>query len=330
MSKQVDARLADADPARGVPIGAGDADAVLRRAAADITAYPVAVADRPSRRAVLAVALAVVVVVAAAVALALPGRRPAPGPPPVQSPSGAATVQRPSGSASEPVRGSAGCLADLADRIVPAKYDGAPGRYEHLSVRTEDGITKEATGTPAAVTASWELDVQLWSAADGSGRRVADRSTAQYPDEASRAYFEAHPDALGPEHEDQTFGPAERPLRRLPAANPAAMAEELYRPREAGPSAALAGVADLNQERILDPEHRAALLRFLAATEGVTCGGEHQTEAGRGLVVSAPSGDNGAESLLFDTGTGELKAAGPGPGRWTTFYLGRGYTDRTS
>lgn len=178
--------------------------------------------------------------------------------------------------------------------------------------------------------------MKRWSAADGSGRRVADRGPVQYRDEVSRAFFAAHPNMLRAAREDHTFAVGENELRPVPRAEPSAMAEQLYQPRENGPSAALVGVADLNAARILDAAHRAAVLRFLATTDGVTCAGETQTDAGAGLLVTAPigqgphpTGDNGSEALLFDTRTGELMASGTGPGRWTTVYLNRGYTDQT-
>jgi hypothetical protein len=229
------------------------------------------------------------------------------------------------------------CLAALADHVAPAPYDGGSGRYEYLHLRSMGGITSEVPGKTTFATATWEVDVKLWSAADGSGRRVADRGPVRYPDKASRTFFTTHPDALGTGHEDGTFAAGERELHKLPEAEPAAMAEQLYEPRENGPSAALVGVADLNAARVLDAPHRVAVLRFLAATDGVTCAGEMQTEVGTGLLVTAqvgqgpqPSpGDNGSETLLFDTRTGELIAAGTGPGRWTTVYLDRGYTEKT-
>ncbi|MEV8517335.1 hypothetical protein [Dactylosporangium sp. NPDC051484] len=321
MNKQIRVLLEHADPARGVVVGPGDAEAVLGRAATDITAYEEVPPRRPTRRALLAAAVAVAVVVGA-VTIALSGRRPVPGPMP-----GAPAVQ---GSS------AASCLAVLADQIAPAPYDGVAGRYEYLHTRSMGGFTSEVPGKTTFATASWELEVRLWSAADGSGRRVADRGPVRYPDEASRTFFAAHPDGLGPAHEDRTFAADEHTPRPLPAAEPAAMAEQLYQPRGNGPSAALVGVADLNAARVLDRAHRAAVLRFLAATDGVTCAGQTQTEAGAGLLVTAPIGqgqhpslgDDGSQVLLFDARTGELMAAGTEPGRWTTVYVDRGYTDQ--
>ncbi|MEV0136878.1 hypothetical protein AB0H83_51720 [Dactylosporangium sp. NPDC050688] len=325
MSKQVRALLENADPARGVVVGHGDAEAVLRRAATDITSYEAVPPRRTTRRAVLAVAVAAVAVVAGAAGLTLPGHRPAPGPMP-----GPPAVQGSSGTAPN-------CLAALADHLAPAPYDGGTGRYEYLHTRSRGGFTSEVPGKSTFASAAWEVEVKLWNAADGSGRRVADRGPVQYRDEASRTFFAAHPKMLRAAHEDRTFAAGERELRPVPKAEPAAMAEQLYQPRENGPSAALAGVADLNATRILDAAHRAAVLRFLATTDGVTCAGETQTDLGTGLLVTTPigqgphpsPGDNGSEALLFDTRTGELMASGTGPGRWATVYLDRGYTDQT-
>jgi hypothetical protein len=326
MSKRVRALLEDADPARGVAVGSGDADAVLRRAATDITSYEAAPPRRAPRRAALVAALAAAAtaVVVVAVALALPGRRPAPGPvpgPPVVSGSPSAAP---------------GCLAALADRLAPAPYDGRAGRYEYVYTRRMGGASTEMPGGGFA-TMTRQVEARVWTAADGSGRWITDRGPVQYADDASRAFYTAHPQHLDDAHEEETFAPGGQPPRPLPAADPAAMAEQLYRPRENGPSVALVGVADLYAARILDRAHRAAVLRFLATTEGVTCAGETPTEAGSGLLVTAPvgrgphpsPGGGNLEALLFDPRTGELLAAGPDPRRWGVVYVERGYTDQT-
>jgi hypothetical protein len=83
---------------------------------------------------------------------------------------------------------------------------------------------------------------------------------------------------------------------------------------------------------------RAALLRFLATTSGLTCAGTHDDPAGRtGTAVAATStptpgtGDDRQGLLLFDPSTGELLDAGhrvgTGPAVWTTQWLERGYRD---
>ncbi|GAA0905983.1 hypothetical protein [Virgisporangium aurantiacum] len=319
MSKQVRALLESADPARGVVVDRGDAEAVLRRAATDITSYNAVPPRRTTRRTGLAVAVATVAV-AVAVGLMLPGNRLAFGPMP----------------GSTAIQDSSNCLAALANHLGPAPYDGGTGRHEYLHTRSFGGLSSEVPGTSTFASATWEVEVKLWSAADGSGRRVADRGPVQYRDDASRAFFLAHPNMLRAAHEDHTFAAGERELRPMPRAEPAAMAKQLYQPRENGPSAALVGVADLNAARVLDAAHRAAVLRFLATTAGITCVGETQTDVGAGFLVTAPTGkgphptgDNGTEALLFDTRSGELMASGIGPGRWTTVYLNRGYTDQT-
>jgi hypothetical protein len=83
-------------------------------------------------------------------------------------------------------------------------------------------------------------------------------------------------------------------------------------------------------------EHRAALLRFLATTDGLHCAGTAQDPAGRtGTMVgySAPPEVAGAweDLLLFDPGTGELLDSGgrdgAGPPSWHTQWLERGRTD---
>ena len=53
MSKRVREMLASADPARGVQVGVGDVEALLRLAGNDITSYQAVVPPRPRPRGLL-------------------------------------------------------------------------------------------------------------------------------------------------------------------------------------------------------------------------------------------------------------------------------------
>ncbi|WP_433218199.1 hypothetical protein ACQP00_11810 [Dactylosporangium sp. CS-047395] len=314
------ALLEEADPARGVPVGRGDAEAVLRRAARDITNYD-APPRRASRRAVVAVAAAVGVagVFAVAVAWPRPGEQPVPVP--------GVSVLRSADTGD--------CLLDLADRAEAASYDGAAGRYEFLHLSTLSGDTTQLSGGSFA-QATWPEDVRVWLAADGSGHRTSKRGEVSYANAASREYYTQHPDMLGGDDQDADFAAGQWSVTPLPPLDPAGIAAELYQPRENGPSAAIVSVAELNQNRVLDRAHRVAVLRFLAGVEGVTCDGTVETGAGTGLLVSAPigrgphptPGDQGRESLVLDPRTGDVIAAGNGPGHWNTLWLERGRVDR--
>jgi hypothetical protein len=230
------------------------------------------------------------------------------------------------------------------DSLQATPYDGQTGRYEYIHTTGDSGDQTEMPGRSGALaTALFSVDTSRWLAPDGSGRVRVVRGAPTYPDEASRSFYTQHPE-LGPKAGTETndLHPGDLAVTPLPAADPAAMGQALYQPRENGPSQALVGVADLNRERVLDLAHRAAVLRLLAGTDGVTCRGEQTDPAGRtGIAVSAdrgrglqPSpGDQGREYLLVDPQTGEILASGAGNATaaagvaWSTVYLERGHAD---
>lgn len=328
MKEQVKRLLGPADPARGMAIGTGDAEAVLQRAIRDIAPDDVLEpVPRWTRAPGLAVvgAVAAVLVVLGGVAVVLRGAgSPTPATPGATS---AAPVPVPTGAA---------CLTVIADHIQPTSYDGKTGRYEYVHLIEGAGVmsqTKDGYATVATTEEIWS-----WIGSDGFGRIRSNDRDPVYKDEASRRFFAAHPGQLRlgtTTMDDIDVGP-------LPEANPDAMQRALHLDREDPPANALRGVESLNRGRVLDSAHRAALLRALAGVEGVTCRGTMNDGHGRsGVAVSArdfslvaPSpGDQRREYLLFDSRTGELLASS-GPGmietaqpKWNTVYLERGYTD---
>ncbi len=331
MSRQVRDLMADADPARGRPVGAGDVESLIRLGGSDITDYDdVTPRYRRSSWPVAAVVacVAMVVVVVSVVAL-----RPA-----AQSPGLPAPSVIPGTEASP-----AHCLTQLVAGLRPASYDGQTGRYEYVHLTENLGDSTEIPGTHGIfATALYQVDRSLWLAADGSGRTRATPGASSFPDDRSRNFYAAHPDMLPTAGVPETneVRPGEFALTAMPAADPAAMEQALYQPRENGPAQALVGVADLNRTRVLDTAHRAAELLFLAGLDGVTCLGDRTDPAGRtGVLVYAdrgrgprPSpGDQGREYLLVDPQTGDILASGggnaTGPVTWSTVYLQRGHTD---
>jgi hypothetical protein len=300
-----------ADPARGVHVGDGDVEAVLRAAAIDIT--PEAGPSRrrrwqPPRLLVAGVAFAAVAGVTT-IALVL---RPAPGVQPGQ-------VHSP----------GLPCLTAIADDLQPAPYDGQSGRYAYQHQVINPNSSETMTGGKD-YTVQWTEDQSLWLAGGGSGRVRTVRSSFRYPDAASQTYYAQHPEDLpkgGTDTDDLAKG--EYTLPQLPAPDPASMERLLYQPRENGPHQALISVADLNRSRILDAAHRAALLRFLATTSGLACAGTFEDPAGRTgtAVISSPT----PTTLLFDPSTGELLDSGyctaTGQAVWQQQWLARGYRD---
>jgi hypothetical protein len=321
--------LEEADPARGYPVGTGDVEALMRLGEGDITGYDDVLPRHRRSYWPVAAALTALVVVAVSVVVL----RPAPS-----SPNSPASPLIP-GTADV----SAHCLAQIADGLHPASYDGQTGRYEYLRTTLSSGMQTQIPGKPDAMaTVSYQVDSSLWLAADGSGRVRTIAGAPSFPDKTSLDFYGDHPDMLPKVGITETndLRPGDFQVTPMPAADPAAMGEVVSQPRENGPSQALVGVADLNRERVLDAAHRAAELRFLAGLDGVVCRGNQLDSAGRtGVLVSAdrghgphPSpGDQGREYLLVDPQTGEILAAGGGtatsPITWETVYLQRGYTD---
>lgn len=333
MSRHVRELLEDADPARDYPVGTGDVEALMRLGEGDITGYD-DVLPRYRRRSSWPVAAALTALVVVAVSIVV--LRPAPSSP--SSPGSPASPLIP-GTADV----SAQCLAQIADGLHPTSYDGQTGRYEYLHTTVSSGMSTQIPGKPDAMaTVSYQVDRSRWLAADGSGRVRTTAGAPSFPDRTSLDFYGNHPDMLPKVGTTETndLRPGDVRFTPMPAADPAAMGDVVYQPRENGPSQALVGVADLNSERVLDAAHRAAELRFLAGLDGVVCRGSQLDSAGRtGVLVSAdrgrgphPSpGDQGREYLLVDPRTGEIMAAGGGtatsPITWETVYLQRGYTD---
>ncbi|MGI5185815.1 CU044_5270 family protein [Dactylosporangium sp. CA-152071] len=326
--------LAAADPARDVPVPPGDVEALLRRAAHDVTTYEVRVPDR-RRRALVAVAVGVAVAAVASAAVAVLTRPAAdPAAPPAPATKAPATTVPATPSAA-----SAGCLDQIAGDMGAAPHDTAKGAYEYLRTSSLSGRTVQMKDGGFA-RASYRVETSTWTAGDGSQRRTAMVVQLAFPDETSEAYFRANPGQLPKAVSRAEDVPADQVSRAsVPAADPLAMAAALYQPRENGPSQALVGAGDLVRARVLDAEHRAALLRFLARTDGVTCAGTMTDPIGRtGVAVTAPQGagplpspgDHPAQVLVVDPATGEILAAGTtdtGGVTWQDVYQERGFMD---
>ncbi|GAB3854731.1 hypothetical protein ACFPIJ_60615 [Dactylosporangium cerinum] len=313
MNEQIMNLLTAADPARDVPVAPGDVEALLHRASHDVTGYDLRPPVRRRRFLVAAVAAAAVVAVTGTTAAVLVrgGGQPPAGPPVVPAPSGTPS-----------------CLDRLADSAMTAMRDGVGGPYEYLRTAGTSGRTVQMpNGNFARFT--YQVETRTWTAEDGSVHRRTINQPPEYADAASRTFFRNNPSWLphtGTREEDL---PAGTPRKQVPAADPAAMAEALYQPRENGPSQAITGVEELVGQRILDREHRIAVLRFLARTDGILCGTEATDPSGRvGVVVTGPEGagprpspgEHGGRSILVSPNTGVVLAAGYTDATGTTWH----------
>jgi hypothetical protein len=183
-------------------------------------------------------------------------------------------------------------LDQLAQKTITVADPPSSGRYTYL----REWSWVRDTNSPDTTEPYTVNDEQLWWAEDNSGKRVTI----------------ANPESNHPEPPYvQTFpvGDLKNPVDP-PAELDAILAGQLTPPGAAGPSpaGAIRMVAEVYQYRVPRPAQRAAILRVLSNTPGITTEGQGRDRMDRlGLVVSAVS-DNGTtrDVLIFDPGSGFL------------------------
>ncbi|GIM94394.1 hypothetical protein [Paractinoplanes toevensis] len=217
-------------------------------------------------------------------------------------------------------------LRDIAAGITTGLCDG-PGRYAYVQLR-QWALDSHASGGRTELTPA-VTQYEHWLADNGSGRSIA--VTTRTP-------------ATDNPPSDDSFPPGTSPATPDPAATDPTQATTCLARNTAagGPRAALTALADLNQWQTPTPPSRAALLRALADTNGLTYQGTVVDRAGRtGVAVSATS-DNSVERelLIIDPASGHLlaheQAALRDPGALGiskpavvsyTLFVARGHTD---
>ena len=340
-AREAAAMLRATDPVRDHAADAGldgRAEADLRRILATAGADPARLGRpaRPRRRdARLLAAAAAVTVVGVALTGVVSGGL---GLLPAGDPAYAATPQRltvlaPVSAAGLPADADAATVLNaIAARTAVLRDDTGSGRYARMENEgwalwtrvAGDQVTSEVV--PQRTT--------VWAAGDGSGRLVS-RRDGPGDDTAT---------------EDQALGPGGRsfmwPLGSL-SADDALLARQLEQghPVENGPAERLVAVADLVAEQPLSPAVRAAVLRYLARTPGLSVDGIVADRSGRRgvavhldttmsglperrtLIVDPDDGRVlGAETMLTED-AGRLNVAVPSVIDYKTFRSG-GYTDK--
>lgn len=190
-------------------------------------------------------------------------------------------------------------LEAIADRAAALPNDLGAGRYARIRTESWDLFTRvngeQVTSdvVPQAMTS--------WTAADGSGQ-------------TTRSYL--WPD--GDTDTERTEWPAGRalmwPLASL-SSDAAVLAQQLEakHPVTNGAAERLVAVQDLYREQPLTPQVRAAVLRYLAATPGLSVTGIVQDRAGRtGLAVHLDNDLGGLpnrETVVIDPSDGSVLAA---------------------
>ncbi|KAB1925155.1 CU044_5270 family protein [Micromonospora noduli] len=299
--------LGPADPARNAAVGPPlvSARELIDRADATET-----VAGRrrvrPTRRLVLTAGT--LAVAAGAVAVLQPFGGPAP-----DAPGGPGT---PAGLVLVPVAyqfdadppAAGPQLRMLADKIKDAAYDHQSGRYMYHHTKVwGDPVMTSADGRHHVAFAGAS---KVWQAADGTGSQINTQLEPQYPDQASRDYWQRNLDSR-PAVEG-TPAPAMIPLPpeelRPPSAVPAELRELLK--VEYGAGAASKEVSTLYGRYVVPRATRAAVLRVLADVPGFRWRGQVTDRAGRnGVAVTFDDREHDQQSLLvFDPRTGELLA----------------------
>lgn len=298
----VEQSLADANPVQhsSLPIHSLDA-----RAQADLTAIldgtastrltAGGMAERPPGRAyvrpvVLAAALVAVAGVFVSGVVDLPGAG-------LQAADGAYAATPAQLSYQPMARDAAAVLNDIASRTALLPDDTRTGRYAMVSTQgwylsTEiDGQTVTSVVVPQ--------DMTTWKAEDGSGRVVTEYTL---PDEDKDV-------------EEQYAEPGELAIMWPPrslSVDDATLTEQLEgaHPVENGSYERLIAISDAYRDMPIEPQVRAAMLRYLSATPGLQLDGLVKDRLGRlGIAVSVVGSGTGLPTrytLIIDSETGRL------------------------
>ncbi|HEY8472169.1 MAG TPA: hypothetical protein VIL37_05975 [Natronosporangium sp.] len=308
--QQVRTELGVADPARGVPVPPPPVSAasLIARAEATTGRQPGRPA-RAQRRRLLAAAAATTVLAAVggyALVAPPPSRPPAePWPAVVVVPLAYEFVDDPPPAAPY--------LRALAADLIDAGYDRETGEYAHLRWR----VWGESTVIADGHVASGILESELWLGDRAGTNRITTVGLA-FPDEASREYFQAHPQP-GWANLPRTEAVYEFPL--VDDAPGGYVVSNDPKPANPEPLLAQLSGADavdlmyrvdtLYAWHLVRRAHRAAVLSALAEVPGLVWRGEVTDRAGRpGVAVSydgpLDGGELGQHVLVFEPRTGEL------------------------
>ena len=181
-------------------------------------------------------------------------------------------------------------LRQLAARVAGRPDDTGPGRYAYVESKSWNLTAGESTRSVIEPTAT-----RSWIAADGSGRLVIERAEG--------------------DRDDVVRGPGEHqlmwPLRSL-SADDTTLARQLAdgHPVANGPMERLVAIGDAYRQLPLPPAVRAAVLRYLADTPGLTVTGRTVDRLGRpGIGFSVESDNSGLPTrftAVIDPDTGRL------------------------
>jgi hypothetical protein len=197
-------------------------------------------------------------------------------------------------------------LRALARRLADAPYENHTGRYAYHRDRTWGDGESQTTSPDGRYVLNYATERETWQLADHSGRQRWFSLPPEFPDQASRDYWERHPANL-------PTGPYEGTIPPLPEAGPLpadrAGLAELLDVRYGG--SAVAKQVDTIYTRYVVPKRtRAQVLNILADMPGFKWRGQATDRAGRrGVAITYDDRTHGQQSLLiFDQRTGALLA----------------------
>ncbi|HEX6500262.1 MAG TPA: CU044_5270 family protein [Micromonosporaceae bacterium] len=220
-------------------------------------------------------------------------------------------------------------LHALAARISDAPYDGRTGRYAYHEYK--DWGSPITSSPDGRYVVGETMDFKVWQADDGAGRQIQTALEPQYPDQASRDYWESHPGTSAPIGQPLTMTLPRGHLTPLPS-NTAGLADVLD-VRSGG--AAVAKQISMVYGRYVVPRRtRADILRVLAGVPGFVWRGNVVDRAGRaGVAVTFDDREHAEQVLLiFNPTTGELLAQEmirTDTSKWVSAYRLILATDRT-
>jgi len=194
-------------------------------------------------------------------------------------------------------------LRALADRLVDAPYDGRTGRYTYHDLRIwGDPVMTSGDGR---YVLGFGSERQIWRSADGTAQERVTMLDPQYPDQASRDYWQHHmPRPQG------TRAPQLRPqppqaVRPLPSdrAGLANLLQVRY-----GAGAVHKALATIYARYAVPRAVRADILRIVADVPGFVWRGAVTDRAGRaGVAITFDDPANDQQHLLvFEPRTGGL------------------------
>jgi hypothetical protein len=216
--------------------------------------------------------------------------------------------------AAHPAEPAATMLNRIAAQAAQLPAPAPAGRYQHLTATSWNLTTRIYKNRPVQSAVVPEQR-ETWRGPDRSGTVTVSFKAPVFQSQAQRRQWqdEGSPGAdIGPRTD--VYGPGKLGVMWTGAApdDPAMLAPWLQKghPSANGPAETLVAVSDLTAEQVLSPAQRAAVLRVLATTPGLSYTGQTTDRAGRaGEAFSVESGYSGLPTrytVIIDPTNGAL------------------------